>query len=194
MPGRIVALLTAGFLAVAAAAAAQELPSGADTGQLVRHKPLSGMPFPKASAEDKFIDTGMIYRLPQPSRSEKIKDLPRHNNYLVELPRCRESATRRREIFQYTVQTASYDMTFYDPNDREQVIGVRSVEGKAVPYKGGRMARIDKDINDVFQLLAMPLDIRCLPTRFRFVLEDNHRYIEHREGRDAWKKTAASAK
>lgn len=189
------ALIIAVLLTCAQSATAQSAPDAEApvSGEVVRHKPRSGMPFPRSNSSDKFLDTGMIYRLPKPSRNEKLKDVPRKGNYLMKLPKCAESKTRRTEIFHYTMQTANYDITFYDPNDRNQVRGAQAAKSKTVPYRGGRLLDLKKNPDEAFQLLAMPLNVECLPTRFTVVLENNRRFIEHREGTHAWK-SASSVK
>lgn len=174
-------------------AVAQDSPlgDGSTSNNVVRHQRRSGMPFPRATSDDKYLETGMIYRIPETSRDEKLKDVPRKSNYLMKLPDCAENRTRRVEIYHYSLQTANYDITFYNPNDRNQVVGVKKIKGKTVPYQGGRLLDLKKKPEDAFQMLAMPMNVECLPTRFTVVLEDNRRFIEHREGADAWKAAAA---
>lgn len=108
---------------------------------------------------------------------------------LPKLPSCSENKVQRQVAGLIGGEIDIYDFVLYDGSSREQVNLAKSYQGLAVPYRGGKVVD-NHDKTDSFLLLALTMDIRCLPTRFHFVKENRSRYMEHRIGQRAWDKDA----
>lgn len=104
-----------------------------------------------------------------------------------ELPPCPSAKTDLEQVYNNTAGSARFDFVYYDPYDEGQRENAKRYRGYSIPYsplliKDPRTGEVSP-----LQGFARMVEIRCLPTRFRFVAVGATRYAEYRQGAEAWK-------
>lgn len=168
---------------------------GPEQGIVVRHEPRKGLPF-DTKTKQTFKNLGMVFKVvPKEVLKERKKQRERVKKgpyYLPKLAACEMPRVRRDEVFHSSLGTQGFDVVFFDAEDKQQINTAKKSKLNSIAYKGGRTLDLMKYKTDSpLQRLASTLGIKCLPTRFHFVTEDNKRFIEYREGLEAWASTSS---
>lgn len=104
-----------------------------------------------------------------------------------ELPDCRAETTQLVPVFQSTPGTDEFDVVYFNSKEAAELDQARRYRGRALPYLPALVRDPETGSPEHWQVFARFVQIRCLPTRFRFVTIGASRYIEYRMGKSAWK-------
>jgi hypothetical protein len=128
----------------------------------------------------------LITRNPE-TRVEGDKGESITNYPLASFPSCVENTVIRKKSFHYTPLTEHLDVLYYQSGDTRQETRAGTYMGNKVRYNPKQAFDILNTNKNPFPLFASIFRIRCLPTRFRYVVsEDGNRFMEYREGLKAW--------
>lgn len=101
-------------------------------------------------------------------------------------PRCKTSQIREEPVFYDSEHLSAYDLLFYDYQQKSEQNRALSSRLTTVPYLPGDLKNPYREAHGIQQELGRFLDVRCLPTRVRYVYRQGKRIEEYREGEKAW--------
>ena len=108
---------------------------------------------------------------------------------LEKIPNCRRSQTRETQVYANSLESTSIDFIFYNPKRFGEIEKARNKGDQAIEYRAGESFGLSTESSskDQSPIFAMMANIECLPTRIRFISQENgKRYLEYREGDKAW--------
>jgi hypothetical protein len=154
------------------------------TVQVARHdKRKSNVKLPRGSDSAPLEYWGLLFEQPWAER------IDRHKTSLVhyeKLPNCEKSDVRLEQIYQYSTLTDVFDVVYYSEADPGQVRRAKKLNTPSVAYQAALVRDEETGLTDTLQTYARFLQIRCLPTRFRYVDIGSKRYREFRTGAAVW--------
>lgn len=158
------------------------------TGRTIKHFPKKdGIPFGSSEAQ--------LFMRPHVSNFADVEKVNGRNplepsiaNQLPYLPNCGAAQTRRLTVSTYSPLSDTYDYLFFSATDNAQIQRAASQPAsmKLVPYESRASTATMSAESAAASLLAPALYVACLPTRFHFVTDGGKRFIEYREGTNAW--------
>ena len=101
-------------------------------------------------------------------------------------PNCSESGVRETPVLYDSEHLSAFDLLYYNHRSTDQSANARSWKALAVPYLEGDLRNPYRTRENLLQEYGRFFDVRCLPTRVRFIYRDGRRYEEYREGEKAW--------
>lgn len=156
--------------------------------QADKYEPRLGTPFARPRRNKKYGDTVRILVIKEPKNPVLLGAATEYLRPGAKraggLPNCVESRIRRKQVYHRSPQADFMDYLFYSGLDASQRETAKDWDGKKLSYQGFAKGR-GYETNSSYYF-ALGLGIECLPTRFRVVNEHGLRFIEYREGRDAW--------
>ncbi|MCB0346639.1 MAG: hypothetical protein KDD66_16105 [Bdellovibrionales bacterium] len=103
----------------------------------------------------------------------------------VELPklrRCESKRVLKQESYTSTFGAHALDRYFYDPQDKTQTAFINELPSRPAPYHGGATVNLVGNEHGSSGLLALLLNVNCLPTRVHFEDSDDKSYLLYEEG------------
>lgn len=100
-------------------------------------------------------------------------------------PDCAVAQVRENPVLFDSPELGLFDIVYYNPDDPKQVRRAEMWHGPTAPFLVGDLANPYR-LPDRQQEFGRFFDIRCLPTRVRYVYQGENRVEQFREGEYAW--------
>lgn len=152
--------------------------------QVARHdRRKSNIRLPRGNRSAPLEYWGLLFEQPWAERINRQKTSLVHYE---KLPDCTKSDVRLEQIYQYSTLTDVFDVVYYSDENPTQVRKAKKLTTPVVAYQPALVRDENTGLTDTLQTYARFLQIRCLPTRFRYVDIGSKRYREFRTGDAVW--------
>ena len=148
---------------------------------VVRYPPRSGIDLPEGSKATSFKLQTLEDQFKQ------NEDAAEQEPTLNALPACSAPSVRRLQVFHASSGASALEAFYYDPSDPKQAAKAGTFKRSVAYVAGGKLSELEPILS-----FASTLNLRCLPTLFHYPMEDGKRFIEFREGAEAWNLSPAT--
>ena len=138
---------------------------------------------PRNTGERPLDAWGMLF---QPSPTNIVKEDKSDLVSYEKLPNCAQSRVETHEVGAVSQLSKAMDIVYYSAEDAEQQVKAKSHKGLTVAYQPALVREPKTGIPNTLQAYARFSQVRCLPTRVRFLDVGSKHYSEIRTGTAAW--------
>lgn len=157
---------------------------------LIKHESVSTpVKFPDVSRLGPMDQNGVIYELSTPdvylTPSDAVIAEP---GTMERIPGCNAAQSRQHDLDRFAGAFKEYDVLYYNGELTSDRRRAERYPHRSVAYTAGQKIAEMPPAEAAQQMIALSMDVRCLPTRLRLVRTGQATgYFEYREGDLAWR-------